>query len=78
MILIGAFNNDWTLNLAGELRYYFDSENGAQLVRDRQRKSKTDWAIRNSWPELKIPVDYAIVSRVRNPVTEQLIVTAAV
>ena len=79
VVLIGAFNNDWTLSLAGELRYFFDvdSVRGGQLVRDRQNPSKNDWAVRNSWPDLKIPMDYAIVSRVRNPVTEQVVVTAA-
>jgi hypothetical protein len=79
VVLIGAFNNDWTLSLAGELRYFFDVEGrgGGQLVRDRQNPGKVDWVVRNSWPDLKIPIDYAIVSRVRNPITEQLVVTAA-
>jgi len=32
-VLVGAFNNDWTRDLTGELRYYFESvtENGTEI-----------------------------------------------
>jgi len=79
LVLIGAFNNDWTMSLAGELRFYFehDFRNSAEIVRDRQNPSSSDWKIVNSWPLLKIPADYAIVTRVRNATTEQTVVIAA-
>jgi hypothetical protein len=78
-VLIGAFNNDWTMSLAGELRFYFDIDykNSAEFVNDRQNSGKTEWKVVNSWPYWKIPVDYAIVSRVFNPTTEQTVVIAA-
>ena len=78
-VLIGAFNNEWTMSLAGELRYYFDVDyqNSAEFVNDRQNPGKTDWKVFNAWPYWKIPVDYAIVSRVLNPTTEQTVVIAA-
>jgi hypothetical protein len=78
-VLIGAFNNEWTMSLAGELRFYFDVdyENSAEFVNDRQNPGKTDWKVVNSWPHWKIPADYAIVSRVLNPTTEQTVVIAA-
>jgi len=78
-VLIGAFNNDWTMSLAGELRFYFDIDyqNSAEIVKDRQNPGKTDWKVVNSWPHWRIPTDYAIVSRVFNPTTEQTVVIAA-
>jgi hypothetical protein len=80
-VLVGAFNNDWTLGLTGELRYYFESvtENGAEvsIVRDRQTSDKSDWRVVNAWPYWKIPVDYALVSRIHNPTTEQSVVSVA-
>jgi hypothetical protein len=78
-VLIGAFNNEWTMSLAGELRFYFDidHQNRAEIVKDRQNPGKTDWKVVNSWPHWRIPTDYAIVSRVFNPATEQTVVIAA-
>ena len=78
-VLIGAFNNEWTMSLAGELRFYFDVDypHSAEFVNDRQNPDKTDWKVVNSWPYWKIPADYAIVSRVLNPTTEQTVVIAA-
>lgn len=80
-VLVGAFNNDWTMGLTGELRYYFETvtENGAEvsIVRDRQTSDKSDWRVVNAWPYWKIPVDYALVSRIHNPTTEQTVVSVA-
>ena len=78
-VLIGAFNNDWTMSLAGELRFYFDHDdkNSAAIVRDRLNPGTSDWKVVNAWPHRNIPADYAIVSRVRNATTEQTVVIAA-
>ncbi len=78
-VLIGAFNNEWTMSLAGELRFYFDIDyqNSAEVVNDRQNPGKTEWKIVNAWPHRKIPTDYAIVSRVLNPTTGQAVVIVA-
>ena len=78
-VLIGAFNNEWTMSLAGELRFYFDidQQNKAQIVRDRQNPGQTEWKVVNSWPHWRMPTDYAIVSRVFNPTTGQAVVIAA-
>src|SRR5215475_5583940 len=78
-VLIGAFNNEWTMSLAGELRFYFDIDPQikAEIVRDRQDPGQTEWKVVNSWPHWRIPADYAIVSRVFNPTTGQAVVIAA-
>jgi hypothetical protein len=76
-ILIGAFNNDWTLGLTGELRFYFQTDSEGQMVRDHQNPKKNEWRVVNAWPYRNIPQDYAIVTRVINPTTEQTVVIAA-
>lgn len=79
VVLIGAFNNEWTLNLTGELRFYFDDEPQRKMdvVRDRLHPDNRSWEVRNDVPVTQIPVDYAIVSRVFNATTEQAVVVAA-
>jgi hypothetical protein len=76
-VFIGAFDNHWTLNLAGELRFYFDTDQKghAQLIRDRQRPGATEWRLVDAWPPRRdIAMDYALVTRVVNRTTEQTIV----
>lgn len=79
-ILIGAFDNDWTLSLGTELRFFFDvdSKTGEQVIRDRQNSSKVQWRLADPWPPTKkIHVDYALATRVVNRTTEQTIVVLA-
>jgi hypothetical protein len=79
LVLIGAFSNQWTMGLTGELRFHFglDRKAGAQIVRDSQNLDNADWQVVHAWPYWKIPVDYAIVTRVMDPTTEQVVVVAA-
>jgi hypothetical protein len=78
-VFIGAFSNQWTMGLSGESRFYFDHDlkEDAEVVRDRRNPGNTDWKVVNPWPYWNIPVDYAIVSRVLDPTTEQMVVVAA-
>jgi hypothetical protein len=78
-VLIGAFNNEWTLSLTGELRFYFDqdAEHKTDVVRDRQNPGDRSWRVRTDLPDNQIPMDYAIISRVFNATTEQPVVVAA-
>jgi hypothetical protein len=77
-VLIGAFNNDWTLSLTGELRFYFedDAENRL-LIRDRQHPENRSWSGPKEVSGAPVSMDYAIVSRVFNHTTEQPVVVAA-
>jgi len=77
-VLIGAFDNEWTLRAAGELRYKFYKDyQGLEVVRDRDHPEKSDWKLVNSWPYWNISNDYAIVSRVLDRTTDRMIVIAA-
>jgi hypothetical protein len=76
VVLVGAFNNEWTLRLTGELRFYFDMEDGQYFVRDRLRPENHAWRVEVDSQNPQIQTDYAIVSRVHNPTTEQAVVVA--
>jgi hypothetical protein len=77
-VLIGAFDNEWTLRLLGDMRYTFYKDyNGLEVVHDRDHPENTDWKLVNSWPEWNIPNDYAIVSRVFDVHTDRMVVVAA-
>jgi hypothetical protein len=79
VVLIGAFNNDWTLRLTSQLRYSFGRDNDIHLwwVNDRQNPGRRDWTISMAEPTAKVNEDYAIISRIMDPTTEQPIVVAA-
>jgi hypothetical protein len=79
-VLVGAFNNDWTLRLTSDLRFYFEGEplRRTMVIRDRLDPAKTDWTGSSDWPApVNMAVDYAIVSRFVNPTTEQTVVSIA-
>ncbi len=79
-ILIGAFNNDWTMRLTSELRFYFEQGpvDDSMVIRDRQDLNRKDWAGSRNWPApADLTSDYAIVSRVFNPMIEQTVVSVA-
>ncbi len=77
-ILIGAFDNEWTLRLVGAMRYTFYKDfQGLEVVRDRQHPENTDWKLVNSWPNWDISNDYAIVSRVLDVNSGRMVVVAA-
>jgi len=79
-IFIGAFNNEWTMRLTSDLRFYFDPgpTHESMVIRDRQDLTRRDWAGSRNWPApADLASDYAIVSRAYNPTIEQTIVSVA-
>ncbi len=77
-VLIGGFNNGWTLRLADTLRFGFERQPGQpRRIRDRRNPARTDWSVDFSVPYGQITRDYAIVSRVQDPKTEQTTVIVA-
>ncbi len=67
-VLIGAHNNSWTLTLTGNLRYIFSGRNA---IVDRMDPHKR-WSTSNFDTE-----DYAIVSRVLNSKTGNMVIAVA-
>ncbi len=77
-VLIGGYNNDWTLRLTDTLRFGFDGlPDHWPRIRDRNRPERQGWSVDFSLPVAKLNRDYAIVSRVQDPKTERVTVIVA-
>jgi hypothetical protein len=75
-VLIGQFNNVWTMGLTGNLRYYIDrsTQSFSYEVLDRQNPGKVIFsAVRNA----SRPEEYAVVSRIFDAPTEKTVVAIA-
>lgn len=76
-VLIGSLNNEWTLRLTREFRFSFErTADGARVV-DRQNPANRSWRVDPNTPIEQMNRDYAIVSRFRDPKTEQTAVILA-
>ncbi len=77
VILIGAFNNDWTLRLAGPLRFGFARDGQFFWISDRTKPADHSRGVGYDTPYLKLTEDYAVITRVHDPTTERMLVIAA-
>ena len=78
VILIGAFNNNWTRRLSGQLRYSFQDDLGTHLswIADRQNPTTRDWMVAMRAPVSTVNEDYALISRFWDATTDQPVVIA--
>ncbi|MPZ16449.1 MAG: hypothetical protein GEV06_00840 [Luteitalea sp.] len=78
-ILVGMFSNAWTLELGSEFRYIpFPTPDGERiLIQDRQHPEQANWQLERPWPALDVARDYALVSRVLDPTTGNMVVIGA-
>jgi hypothetical protein len=78
-VLIGAFNNAWTMRLLSQARFSFVAEGDSHYIRDRHNPASRKWKLETSLASRvsSFPEDYALISRVLDPTTGQLVVTAA-
>jgi hypothetical protein len=78
-VLIGGFTNDWTIRLMGQLRFTFQAgpNLASHYVFDAQNPQSRQWQLGDVWPEWKMPIDYAVISRVRDRTTGRAVITAA-
>jgi hypothetical protein len=77
-VLIGLMNNDWTGRLVQNLRFTVERPGpGKVIIRDHDHPEKSDWAIDYSVPYLNVTKDYALVLRVSDPKTDQMVITVA-
>jgi hypothetical protein len=76
-VLVGGMNNEWTLRLTSALRFSFERQQNGARVADKQNPANTAWAVDFKTPLSQFNRDYAIVSRVRDPKTEQTVVVVA-
>jgi hypothetical protein len=74
-VLIGAFNNSWTLNMTDNLRFVFESGDTAEMdIRDKFDASRS-W--RPTVSDGKFREDYALISRILDSKTGSVLVTIA-
>lgn len=78
-VLIGYFNNHWTLRLARQMRFSFANEGAVNFIHDRKNPAARKWRNESGLdiPLMSLSEDYALISRVVDPTTGQLVVTAA-
>ena len=78
-VLIGAFDNQWTMHAGGQLRFTFGKDGAHQtdFVRDRQRPESREWKLTGAWPYWDVSTDYAIVSRIVDTTTDRPVIVAA-
>ena len=77
IVLIGAFDNIWTLRVTQKLRFGFESKDGVALIVDRKSQKETSWATAWDLPYEKLSRDYAIVARIHDSTTGQPVIIAA-
>jgi len=77
IVLIGGFDNIWTLRVTQKLRFGFESKDGVAIIVDRTSPKQTSWATAWDLPYQKLSRDYAIVARIHDNTTGQPVIVAA-
>jgi len=80
-VLIGAFNDAWTLRLMESMRFTFQQDGLRTWIVDRDHPTRRDWQIDKSHTDsqgrLLLKQDFAVISRVQNPRTRRITITVA-
>ena len=74
-VLVAAFANHWTMEMTADWRFFFADSDGNPVVRDRTTGEQ--WSLASLAPSGRTDEDYAIVSRVFQSKTGELLIAAA-
>jgi hypothetical protein len=79
VILVGAFTNPWTMKLTRPLRYSFGKSDTRifSWIQDGLHPDRRNWTLDWSQPYLNDTEDYAVVSRLRHPTTDAMMLIVA-
>lgn len=77
IVLIGAFNNPWTLRITQDLPFKFESDNEVHKIVDRKDPRKRSWTYKWQIPNTELAQDYAIVARIHDNVTGEPVIILA-
>lgn len=77
VVLIGAYNNPWTLRITQDLPFGFESDNQVHKIVDHQDPLKRSWTYQWQVPNTELAQDYAIVSRIHDNVTGEPVIILA-
>jgi hypothetical protein len=76
-VLIGAFDNIWTMRITQDLPFGFEYDARDRKLVDRKSSSKRFWTLQWEVPYTKLAKDYAIVARIHDNVTGQPVIILA-
>jgi hypothetical protein len=74
VVLVGAFDNDWTMRLTGPMRFSFERDHDTFWISDHQNPSRRDRTVDYRTPYLSLTEDYALISRTLDPTTARMVV----
>lgn len=74
-IVVGAFNNRWTMQMTSNLHFAFEEEEGKTMIREQGANGRT-WRPKLG-PHAEVLEDYGIVTRLLNSKTGQFVVSTA-
>lgn len=78
LILVGARNNESTLQVINPLRFHFQFDKSAiERIQDAQNPKQQSWMIDRSRPFSSVTTDYAIVARFLNEATDRPVLVIA-
>jgi hypothetical protein len=75
LVLVGAFSNRWTMQMARDLRFAFAVVNGKKTIVDHIEPSRS-WSHPVMPPDGKVSWDYALISRVFQSESGQVLIMA--
>jgi len=73
-VMIGAFDNPWTMRITQDLPIGFEYDNRVRKVVDRKGPSKRMWTLQWQVPGKSVARDYAVVARLHDNVTGQPVI----
>ncbi|MGC1783918.1 MAG: hypothetical protein WA708_15455 [Acidobacteriaceae bacterium] len=73
-VLIGAFDNIWTMRITQDLPFGFEVDDKDRKIVDRKSPNPRFWTLQWQVPHTKLAKDYAIVARIHDNVTGQPVI----
>jgi len=77
VVLIGAFDNVWTMRITQNLPFGFEYDSQERRLVDRKSPEKRFWTLQWQVPYTKLAKDYAIIARIHDNVTGQPVIIIA-
>ncbi|WP_058185408.1 hypothetical protein [Terracidiphilus gabretensis] len=76
-VMIGAFDNPWTMRITQDLPIGFEYDNHVRKVVDRKSVPKRIWTLQWQVPMKSLARDYAVVARIHDQVSGQPVIILA-
>jgi hypothetical protein len=77
IVLIGAYDNTWTMRITQNLPFGFEFGAGGRKLIDRRSASERSWSLQGDVAHAKLTDDYAIIGRIHDTVTGQPVMIIA-